>query len=90
MKGASITIDAMGCQKAIAKNIVANGADYVFGLKANHRHLCLSLARIGIQSDNQRSQAQTNESAPCKIWNRFGTLRSFSLAFASAGCSVSS
>ncbi len=31
-----ITIDAMGCQKDIAKTIVDKGADYVFGLKGNH------------------------------------------------------
>ncbi len=38
------TIDAMGCQKAIAKDIIAAGADYVLGLKTNHHHLCLSVA----------------------------------------------
>jgi predicted transposase YbfD/YdcC len=35
LKGAIVTIDAMGCQKAIAAKIVAKGADYVFGLKGN-------------------------------------------------------
>lgn len=30
-----VTIDAMGCQKEIAKTIVEKGADYVFGLKGN-------------------------------------------------------
>jgi predicted transposase YbfD/YdcC len=44
IEGCIVTIDAMGCQKAIAKDIVASGADYVFGLKTNHRHLCLSVA----------------------------------------------
>ena len=34
----------MGCQKAIAKEIIETGADYVLGLKTNHRHLCLSVA----------------------------------------------
>jgi len=35
IKGAIITIDAMGTQKAIAAQIVAGGADYVLALKGN-------------------------------------------------------
>ncbi len=31
-----ITLDAMGCQKQIAKQIVQNKADYVLALKGNH------------------------------------------------------
>ena len=34
--GAVVTIDAMGCQKAIAKTITEQGADYVLALKDNH------------------------------------------------------
>lgn len=44
IQGCIVTIDAMGCQKAIAKEIIEAGADYVLGLKTNHRHLCLSVA----------------------------------------------
>jgi len=36
LKGAIITIDAMGTQRAIAKQIQAAGADYILTLKANH------------------------------------------------------
>jgi predicted transposase YbfD/YdcC len=36
LKGAVVTIDAMGCQKAIAKTITEQGADYVLALKDNH------------------------------------------------------
>lgn len=36
VKGAIVTIDAMGCQKEIAAKITEKGADYVFALKANH------------------------------------------------------
>jgi hypothetical protein len=36
IKGCIITIDAMGCQKAIAETIVEQKADYVFSLKGNH------------------------------------------------------
>jgi len=35
LKGALVTIDAMGCQVAIADKVVAHGADYLFGLKGN-------------------------------------------------------
>ena len=36
LRGCIVTTDAMGCQKKIAKQIVASGADYVLALKGNH------------------------------------------------------
>lgn len=36
MRGATITIDAMGCQKSIAAEIFAAKADYALALKENH------------------------------------------------------
>jgi predicted transposase YbfD/YdcC len=39
IKGAIITIDAMGTQKAIAEQIVDGGADYVLALKGNQETL---------------------------------------------------
>lgn len=39
VQGCIVTIDAVGCQKAIAEQIVQQRADYVLALKANHRHL---------------------------------------------------
>lgn len=39
LQGCIVTIDAMGCQKAIAQQIVQQSADYVLSLKANQRHL---------------------------------------------------
>lgn len=35
IKGATVTIDAMGCQRKIAEKIIAKGADYILALKAN-------------------------------------------------------
>lgn len=35
LKGCIVTIDAMGCQTKIAEQIVAQGGDYVLGLKGN-------------------------------------------------------
>jgi predicted transposase YbfD/YdcC len=37
--GCIVTIDAMGCQKAIAEQIIEQEADYVLGLKGNQPHL---------------------------------------------------
>lgn len=39
IKDCTVTIDAMGCQKEIAKQIVAQGGDYVFSLKGNQGNL---------------------------------------------------
>ena len=39
VEGAIITIDAMGCQRAIAQKIIDRKADYVFGLKGNQGSL---------------------------------------------------
>jgi len=44
IQGRIVTIDAIGCQKAIAEEIIKSQADYVLSLKTNHRHLCLSVA----------------------------------------------
>jgi len=39
LRGALVSIDAMGCQKEIAKKIVAAGGDYVLAVKGNQEHL---------------------------------------------------
>lgn len=39
LSGAIVTIDAMGCQKEIAKEIISKGADYVLALKGNQGQL---------------------------------------------------
>jgi 3-deoxy-D-manno-octulosonate 8-phosphate phosphatase KdsC-like HAD superfamily phosphatase len=39
VEGAIITIDAMVCQRAIARKIIEKKADYVFGLKGNQGSL---------------------------------------------------
>lgn len=44
LEGYIVTIDAMGCQKSIAKTIVAAEADYVLSLKDNHPNLHQSVA----------------------------------------------
>lgn len=39
LNGALVTIDAIGCQKAIAKKVVAGGGDYLLVVKANQERL---------------------------------------------------
>jgi len=39
LHGALVTIDAMGCQKAIAEKIIDRGGDYVLTVKDNQEHL---------------------------------------------------
>ena len=39
IQGSSITIDAAGCQKNIAKEIRSLGGDYILALKGNQRNL---------------------------------------------------
>ena len=39
LEGSLVTIDAMGCQKESAAEVVAVGADYVLGVKGNQGHL---------------------------------------------------
>lgn len=39
LQGATVTIDAMGCQKDIARKIVEGGGDYLLAVKDNHKTL---------------------------------------------------
>jgi len=39
VKGCTITIDAMGCQKEIARTIIENQADYILAVKGNQGNL---------------------------------------------------
>jgi predicted transposase YbfD/YdcC len=39
LKGALVTIDAIGCQKAIAQQVVDKGGNYLLAVKANQEHL---------------------------------------------------
>jgi predicted transposase YbfD/YdcC len=51
VKGSIVTIDAMGCQKNIAKKIVEKGADYVLSLKENQPTLCQDVSNIFLQAE---------------------------------------
>ena len=54
LQGCIVTIDAMGCQTAIAKDLRARGADYVLSLKQNQPHLHEAVVEMFA---HERSQA---------------------------------
>ena len=59
IKGAIITIDAMGTQKAIAAEIVEGGADYVLALKGNQETLHQAVIdHINEQLDGELANAR--------------------------------
>jgi predicted transposase YbfD/YdcC len=54
LQGALVTIDAMGCQKRIAADIVAAGGDYVLAVKENQPTLYADVERVfldGLEDD---------------------------------------
>lgn len=51
--GALVSIDAMGCQKAIAAKIVDRGGDYVLMVKDNQEHLRTDIQQAFINADQQ-------------------------------------
>ena len=55
LQGATVSIDAMGCQKAIARAVVDAGGDYVLALKDNHPTLCEDV-RLWLDTEVTRSR----------------------------------
>ena len=51
LKGAIVTIDAMGCQAKIAEQIVDQGGDYVLALKGNQGVLAAEVEEAFIEAD---------------------------------------
>lgn len=52
IKGSTVTIDAMGCQTAIAEKIVDKGGDYVLALKGNQGYLCDEVENYFTQAEH--------------------------------------
>ena len=62
IKGAILTIDAMGTQKVIAERVVREGADYVLALKGNQGTLHQSIIKhIDEQLEGDLAKAQVHE-----------------------------
>ncbi|WPL10852.1 ISAs1 family transposase [Thiorhodovibrio litoralis] len=51
LRGCIVTIDAMGCQKAIAAQIIDQGGDYLLALKGNQGHLVEEVNEAFIEAD---------------------------------------
>ncbi len=51
IKGCIVTIDAMGCQKKIAEQVIDQGGDYVLGLKGNQGSLLEAVEKIFTETD---------------------------------------
>jgi len=69
ISGAIVTIDAMGCQKEIARMIRGREADYILALKANHENLFKQVVAFwdaasarGMKGRGIRYHRQWNES----------------------------
>jgi predicted transposase YbfD/YdcC len=63
VRGALVTIDAMGCQKVIAKQIVEAGGDYILTVKENQPHLLED-----VQACLERALDGADESAACETY----------------------
>lgn len=59
LKGALVTIDAMGCQSEIAERIRKKGGDYILAVKGNQEHLEEDVVDAFAAADERREQGQT-------------------------------
>jgi predicted transposase YbfD/YdcC len=50
VQGALVSIDAMGCQKAIAQKIIERDADYILAVKENQEHLLADIQQSFIDA----------------------------------------
>jgi predicted transposase YbfD/YdcC len=60
LQGAAVTIDAMGCQKSVAKDIVEAGANHVLALKDNHPTLCDDV-KLWLDTETEKGRLETHE-----------------------------
>jgi predicted transposase YbfD/YdcC len=80
IEGSIITIDAMGCQRAIARKIIEKKADYVLGLKGNQGSLREDVELFATEqkaknfADTKISQATTIDADHGRIETRTTTV----------------
>ena len=76
IRGCTVTIDAMGCQTAIANQIRAQGADYVLALKENQENLyreviaTFAMGKKDMFASVSHSSYETTEKGHGRIENR--------------------
>jgi len=77
LKGAIVTIDALGCQKEIAAKVRERGADYVLAVKGNQEHLeddvvaYFAAVDEGRHRPEQRSQATVRSKGHGRVETRW-------------------
>ena len=64
LQGATITIDAMGCQTEIAKTIVDGGGDYLLAVKENQPTLRQDIETTFVEAADERTRAVDEQSRP--------------------------
>jgi predicted transposase YbfD/YdcC len=64
LRGSTVTIDAMGCQTAIAKEIVKGGGDYLVAVKENQPSLHADLVATFVEADDERPRTVDEEPRP--------------------------
>ena len=69
LRGCIVTIDAMGCRKDIAKDIVEAGAGYVFGLKGNQSGLHED-GKLYFENEPVKDKALTHDKGHGRIETR--------------------
>lgn len=79
LQGAVVTIDAMGCHKAIAAQIVSQDGDYLLALKGNHPALCEDVARLFGDEAALAAQKPTRAETVEKDHGRIETRRAVAL-----------
>lgn len=76
IQGAIITIDAMGCQKNIAKQIIEQQADYILRVKANQGELHSALENTFISMEKNNYDNRVHYTAHDQINNDHGRIES--------------
>ncbi|MFL9989737.1 ISAs1 family transposase, partial [Paraburkholderia sediminicola] len=76
LKGAIVTIDAMGCQRDIARRIVEAGADYVLAVKENQPtlHRRIREAFEAIERIPQRYRGENDPASHCEVEKDHGRI----------------
>jgi predicted transposase YbfD/YdcC len=59
VKGATVSIDAMGCQREIAAAVVGKGADYLLAVKDNQPALCQKVQSLADEAALEQSKEST-------------------------------
>jgi predicted transposase YbfD/YdcC len=58
LKGALVTIDAMGCQREVARTVVEGGGDYVLTVKGNQGHLRDDIEAAILKAINEGTEGE--------------------------------